>query len=196
MVTFLRLACRKVALVKRIEQSRTKLYRMAYAWCHDEMLADDLVQEAQMKALQKIDQLKDEAAFDGWMYAILNNAWLGYLRKTRPSEDIEQLVVSGNDSPEHEMLLLQIDQMVAEGMAKLPNAHRQVVSLVDLEGLNYGEVVEILQIPIGTVMSRLNRARSALSKSIKKSRIEQRNKSLAGFKAQDKGAVNKLRMVK
>jgi len=196
MVTFLRLACRKVALVKRIEQSRTKLYRMAYAWCHDEMLADDLVQEAQMKALQKIDQLKDEAAFDGWMYAILNNAWLGYLRKTRPSEDIEQLVVSGSDSPEHEMLLLQIDQMVAEGMAKLPNAHRQVVSLVDLEGLSYGEVVDILQIPIGTVMSRLNRARSALSKSIKKSRIEQRNKSLAGFRAQDKRAVNKLRMVK
>jgi len=196
MVTFLRLACRKVALVKRIEQSRTKLYRMAYAWCHDEMLADDLVQEAQMKALQKIDQLKDEAAFDGWMYAILNNAWLGYLRKTRPSEDIEQIVISGNDSPEHEMLLLQIDQMVSQGMAKLPNAHRQVVSLVDLEGLSYGEVVDILQIPIGTVMSRLNRARVALSKSIRKSRIEQRNQSLAGFKAQDKGAVNKLRMVK
>ena len=196
MVKIIRLACRKVALVKRIERSRVRLYRMAYAWCHDQMLADDLVQEAQMKALQKIDQLKDEAAFDGWMYAILNNAWLGHLRKTRPSEDIEQIVISGNESPEHEMLLQQIDQMIAVGMASLPNAQRQVVSLVDLDGLSYSEVVDILQVPIGTVMSRLNRARTALSKSIKKSRIEHKNKANLEIKARDGSAENKLRMVK
>ena len=89
-----KLACRRVALVKRIEHSRTKLYRMALAWCHDPMLADDLVQETQILALQKLHQLNNDAAFNGWIYSILHNAWLGHLRKSRPTEDIDQLVVA------------------------------------------------------------------------------------------------------
>lgn len=165
-----KLACRRVALVRRIEKSRTKLYRMALAWCHDPMLADDLVQEAQLLALQKLHQLNNEAAFNGWMYSILNSAWLGYLRKRRPTEDIDQLVVSDGASPEHETLMQQVDLMVRSAMSVLPNAQRQVVSLVDLDGLSYSEVADILQIPIGTVMSRLNRARSTLAESIIKRR--------------------------
>ena len=165
-----KLACRKVALVKRIEQSRSKLYRMALAWCHDPMLADDLVQEALMLALQKIHQLNNDAAFNGWIYTILNNVWLGYLRKSRPTEDIDNIIVADSASPEHEMLLVQIDFVVRSAMAGLPNAQRQVVSLVDLDGLSYSEVANILQLPIGTVMSRLNRARKALSGSIVKNR--------------------------
>ncbi|MCW8934812.1 MAG: sigma-70 family RNA polymerase sigma factor [Gammaproteobacteria bacterium] len=191
-----KLACRKVGLVRRIESSRPKLYRMAYAWSHDAMLADDLVQETQMLALQKIEQLKDEAAFDGWVYTILNNVWLGYLRKSRPSEDIERIVIADNNTPEHEMLVNQVDLMVRSAMTGLPNAQRQVVSLVDLEGLSYSEVASVLQVPIGTVMSRLNRARSALGKSIKKKRLEQQNKTHVACKAQESNADNILRVVK
>lgn len=191
-----KLTCRKVALVRRIESSRPKLYRMAYAWSHDAMLADDLVQEAQMLALQKIEQLKDEAAFDGWVYTILNNVWLGYLRKSRPSEDIERIVIADNNTPEHEMLVSQVDLMVRSAMTVLPNAQRQVVSLVDLDGLSYSEVASILQVPIGTVMSRLNRARGALGNSIKKNRLEQHNKTHVAFKAQENNADNTLRVVK
>ena len=182
--------------MRRIESSRPKLYRMAYAWSHDAMLADDLVQEAQMLALQKIEQLKDEAAFDGWIYTILNNVWLGYLRKSRPSEDIELIIMSDNNTPEHEMLVSQVDLMVRSAMTGLPNAQRQVVSLVDLDGLSYSEVASILQVPIGTVMSRLNRARGALGKSIKKKKFEQQNKSHVAFKAQENNADNILRVVK
>ncbi|VAW66550.1 hypothetical protein MNBD_GAMMA08-972 [hydrothermal vent metagenome] len=191
-----KLACRKVALVKRIECSRAKLYRMAYAWSHDAMLADDLVQEAQMLALQKIEQLKDDAAFDGWIYTILNNVWLGYLRKSRPSEDIDKIIIANSSSPEHEMLVSQIDLMVRSAMAGLPNAQRQVVSLVDLDGLGYSEVADILQVPIGTVMSRLNRARSALSKIINKKRMQQDSVSQRAYASQEKFAQKKLRVVK
>ena len=191
-----KLACRKVALVRRIEGSRSKLYRMAYAWSHDAMLADDLVQEAQMLALQKIEQLKDEAAFDGWIYTILNNVWLGYLRKTRPSEDIERIVIVDNASPEHEMLVRQIDIMVRSAMSALPNAQRQVVSLIDLDGLSYSEVADILQVPIGTVMSRLNRARSALGKAVNKNRIQQESVSQSIYTSQEKFTHGKLRVVK
>ena len=191
-----KLACRKVALVRRIEGSRSKLYRMAYAWSHDAMLADDLVQEAQMLALQKIEQLKDEAAFDGWIYTILNNVWLGYLRKSRPCEDIERIVIVDDSSPENEMLVRQIDIMVRNAMSALPNAQRQVVSLIDLDGLSYSEVANILQVPIGTVMSRLNRARSALGKAINKNRIQQESVSQSIYTSQEKFTHNKLRVVK
>ena len=191
-----KLACRKVALVRRIEGSRSKLYRMAYAWSHDAMLADDLVQEAQMLALQKIEQLKDEAAFDGWIYTILNNVWLGYLRKSRPCEDIERVVIIDNSSPEHEMLVRQIDIMVRNAMSALPNAQRQVVSLIDLDGLSYSEVADILQVPIGTVMSRLNRARSSLGKTINKNRIQQESVSQSIYTSQEKFTHSKLRVVK
>jgi len=195
-VNVFKLACRKVALVRRIEGSRSKLYRMAYAWSHDAMLADDLVQEAQMLALQKLEQLKDEAAFDGWIYTILNNVWLGYLRKSRPCEDIERIVIVDDSSPENEMLVRQIDIMVRNAMSALPNAQRQVVSLIDLDGLSYSEVANILQVPIGTVMSRLNRARSALGKAINKNRIQQESVSQSIYTSQEKFTHNKLRVVK
>ncbi len=191
-VNVLKLACRKVALARRIEGSRKRLYRMALAWCHDTMLADDLVQDALMLALQKLHQLKDEEAFDGWIYTILNNVWLTYLRKARPSEDIDQVVVADSASPEHELLMQQVDFMVRSAMASLPNAQRQVVSLVDLEGLSYAEVAEILQVPIGTVMSRLNRARSALGKVISQKRKLQQNRAVETGHRE----TSKLRVVK
>jgi len=193
-VNVFKLACRKVALVKRIEQSRSKLYRMALAWCHDPMLADDLVQEALMLALQKIHQLNNDAAFNGWIYTILNNVWLGYLRKSRPTEDIDSIVVADSASPEHEILMQQVDLIVRSAMAGLPNAQRQVVSLVDLDGLSYSEVADILQLPIGTVMSRLNRARTALGSSIIKKR--KLHKGLSASLSKDKFEQKKLRVVK
>jgi len=173
---------------------------MAYAWSHDAMLSDDLVQEAQMLALQKIEQLKDEAAFDGWIYTILNNVWLGYLRKSRPCEDIEKIVIADSASPENEMLVKQIDFMVRDAMSSLPNAQRQVIALIDLDGLSYSEVADILQVPIGTVMSRLNRARSALGKIINKNRIQQESVSQSIYTSQEKFTQSKsqsrLRVVK
>ena len=188
-----KLACRKVALVKRIEQSRSKLYRMALAWCHDPMLADDLVQETLILALQKIHQLNNDAAFNGWVYTILHNVWVGYLRKNRPTEDIDQIVVADSASPEHEALLKQVDFLVRSAMARLPNAQRQVVSLIDLDGLSYSEVAEILQLPIGTVMSRLNRARKALGASIIKQRKLHKDLSAS---VEDELKQKKLRVVK
>ncbi|VAW66752.1 hypothetical protein MNBD_GAMMA10-987, partial [hydrothermal vent metagenome] len=129
----------------------------------------------------------------GWMYTILNNVWLGYLRKAKPSEDIENVVIADGASPEHVMLVHQVDVMVRDAMAGLPNAQRQVVALIDLDGLSYSEVAGILQVPIGTVMSRLNRARCALRQSIARRRQQPEN---VLYCAQRAGIQNKLRVVK
>jgi len=154
-----------------------------------------------MLALFKIQQLKNDAAFDGWIYSILNNVWLGYLRKSRPTEDIDQVVVADSASPEHEILMQQVDFLVRSAMSGLPNAQRQVVSLIDLDGLSYSEVAEILQLPIGTVMSRLNRARKALGSSIIKNRKLQKGLSSSMQTTSDNSDVDKfvakkLRVVK
>ncbi len=190
-----KLACRKAVLMRRIEGSRKRLYRMALAWSHDMMLADDLVQETLMLAIQKIHQLKDEEAFDGWIYTILNNVWLSHLRKKRPNEDIDNVIVADRVSPENELLVQQVDLMVRSAMARLPNAQRQVVSLVDLEDLSYKEVAEVLEVPIGTVMSRLNRARTALGKIIESDRQQQRCRPEWSEQIVESGK-NALRVVK
>ncbi len=166
---------------------------MAFAWSHDAMLADDLVQEALMLALQKFDQLKDESAFDGWIYTILNNVWLGYLRKSKPCEDVDNIVITDSASPEHEIYVQQMDLILRNAMARLPNAQRQVVALIDLDGLSYSEVAGILQVPIGTVMSRLNRARSALVLHISKKRQQSGDVFCI---SQHSFTKNKLRVVK
>ena len=153
---------------RQLKHYRERLYRLAYSWCHDAMLADDLAQETLTKAMLKIDQLKDKSLFDSWLFAILNNQWREYLRRTRPCEDIDNLVFEHNQTPEYWHARQQKVDLVQLAIAEIPLSQRQVITLVDIEGLAYAQVAEALDIPIGTVMSRLNRARSSLHEKLVK----------------------------
>lgn len=153
--------------IKRIQRHRDRLYRLAFSWCHDAMLADDITQDALSKAMQKVHQLKDENLFDAWMFAILNNQWREYLRKSRPCEDIDELIFADHRTPEYWHHREQVVDGVKNAIAGLPLGQRQVVTLVDIESMSYLSVAETLDIPVGTVMSRLNRARKALQTKIK-----------------------------
>ncbi len=148
-----------------IEAQRPLLYRIAYAWCHDAALADDLVQETLSKALVRRAQLRDEAALKAWMVSIMNHCWLDYLRSRRDFDDIDDLhdeLESGADSPEACCNREQVIACVRAAVERLPLGQRQVLTLVDLEDFGYTEVAGILDIPVGTVMSRLSRARASL----------------------------------
>ena len=148
-----------------IEAQRPVLYRVAYAWCHDPTLADDLVQEALSKAWSRRSQLRDEAALKAWMVSIMNHCWLDYLRSRRDFEDVEDWqdeLESAADTPEVRCNREQVIACVRTAVASLPLGQRQVLTLVDLEEFGYAEVAEILDIPVGTVMSRLSRARASL----------------------------------
>lgn len=145
-----------------LEQSRARLYRMAYAWCHSAALADDLVQEALTKAIQKSSQLRDPRARDAWLFSILTNCYRDHFRRQRDMDDIDDVELVHDTTPESENSEQQIIYKVRLAIAKLPGGQRQVVTLVDLEGFSYVEVASILDIPIGTVMSRLCRARTAM----------------------------------
>ncbi|HEY0663510.1 MAG TPA: RNA polymerase sigma factor, partial [Thiobacillaceae bacterium] len=148
-----------------IEAHRPLLYRIAYAWSHDAALADDLVQETLSRAWSRRSQLRDEAALKGWLVSIMNRCWLDHLRSRRDFEDVAELhdtLESGADTPEVCCDRKQVIACVRAAVARLPLAQRQVLTLVDLEEFGYAEVAAILDIPVGTVMSRLSRARAGL----------------------------------
>lgn len=145
-----------------LQRSRARLYRMAYAWCHNAALADDLAQEALAKALRKAGQLRDPKARDAWLFSILANCYRDHYRRQRDTVDIDDVELLDEATPESRSSQQEIVVKVRAAIAKLSEGQRQVVTLVDLEGFSYIEVANILGVPIGTVMSRLCRARNAL----------------------------------
>jgi len=150
---------------RRFTAMRPRLYRLAYAWCHDTHLADDLAQDALAKALTRIGQLREVQALEGWLFSILNNCWRDHLRSGREFEDIDEmddLVFASEAGPEQQASRRQTRDRVRRAIACLPLGQRQVLTLVDIEECAYAQVAEILGIPVGTVMSRISRARQAL----------------------------------
>lgn len=161
MAIFIQL-CRNRELRQKLEESRPHLFRVAYAWCHDASIADDLAQETLSKGLRLINQLRDPEALYAWLFRILNNCWHDHLRKRRDMVEFDENEFIHPSTPETLVAQQQKVRQVRDAIANLPVNQRQVVTLVDLEGFSYTEVATILEIPVGTVMSRLCRARRAL----------------------------------
>lgn len=168
-MNILSIICHSREFRRKIEDSRHQLYRVAYSWCHDTALADDLVQETLFKALKNSGQLRDIARLKTWLFSILANCWRDHLRQYRALDnldDYEDSLSLDEATPEDERALVEMVTHVRTEIARLPLKQREVLTLVDLEGLSYAEVGEILNIPTGTVMSRLCRARRALKEKL------------------------------
>jgi RNA polymerase sigma-70 factor (ECF subfamily) len=151
----------------QLPDQRDRLYRVAFSWCHDPVLADDLVQETLVKALAKIHGLRDRERLGSWLFRILSNCWKDHLRTRREMLDIDDIVLASPHMPADSYREQELVGRVRAGVALLPSGQRQVLTLVDLEGMSYSEVAEVLEIPIGTVMSRLSRARAALGERLR-----------------------------
>jgi len=154
--------CRNQQVKRTIAGYRDSLYRLAYSWCHNPALADDLAQDAIIKALRGIAQLRDTATLRSWLYRILTNCWRDHFRRSHATLDVDDVVLVDPETPEFHHNRQQIVTQVRRAISQLPMGQRQALTLVDLEGCSYIEVAQILDIPIGTVMSRLSRARAAL----------------------------------
>lgn len=154
------------AFRRLVGNSRDRLFRMAYAWTHNPNLADDLVQQTLCKALSNQKQLKDPGAAEAWLFRILSNCLKDYHRAKREVLGADDLVVVNDRTPERETAEQQLVSRVRAAVGRLPEAQRQVITLVDLEGFTYASVADILEIPVGTVMSRLCRGRRALKEHL------------------------------
>lgn len=141
------------------------IYHAAYRITGNAEDARDAAQETFLKAFRALPRYRHEAAFSTWLHRIAVNASLDIVRR-RPQvpplslEDVALPAASGNPEPEVERSELQ--RRVHQGLARLAPDHRVIVVLRDLQGLAYEEIAEVLRIPIGTVRSRLSRAREAL----------------------------------
>lgn len=145
-----------------LSKSRERLYRIAFAWSHNPDLADDLVQETYSKALRQRKQLRDLDSIGPWLFRILMNSWHDYLRAKKETIEFDESLYIDEQTPEVVNSRYETVQRVRQAVQSLPIGQREVLALVDLERCSYAEVAEILDIPAGTVMSRLCRARRQL----------------------------------
>ena len=138
-----------------------RLRRLARALAGQVADADDLVQIVLERALTRAQQWRPDAALDKWVFAIARNAWRDELRARGRSQNLfapEEAgitAIDGSSAPAQKLAL-------AAAMAALPPDHREVIALVLIEGMSYAEAAELLQVPVGTVTSRLARARATL----------------------------------
>ena len=149
-----------------IADLRPKLYRVALGWCSNPALADDLVQETTFKALKSLSKLEKSEALEGWLFKIMTNCFRDHCRKAETQELAEELIDETLSRPEDEIDNSQLVQQVRTAVGELKESYREVLVLVDLGGFSYSETAEILALPIGTVMSRLNRARQQLKQAL------------------------------
>jgi RNA polymerase sigma-70 factor (ECF subfamily) len=156
------------------------LHYAALRLARDESNAQDLVQETFLRAYRAMHQLTQEGSCRAWLMKIMMNIWLNQRQKRGRDAaglDVNDLDLSSEEAaiwshrsvpeaPEHAASRKQFCEDLDEALQQLPEAFRIVVMLADVEGLSYREVSELLQCPIGTVMSRLYRARQFLRKAL------------------------------
>lgn len=148
-----------------------RMYNFACWLTQDRSEAEDLVQETYAKALRGFSSFEPGTNFRAWIYRILRNSFLtsrSGLKAKASVELVEETLPPGKDTPESILLQRADWELVQRGLAQLPVAHREVLLLCDVEEMSYQEIAATIGIPIGTVMSRLSRARRALRVSVEK----------------------------
>jgi len=142
-----------------------RLRRFAYALTGDSDRGDDLVQDTCVRALSKQEQWQVGTRLDSWLYRIAQNLWLDHIRAGKVRGDNVDIDVVENLPGEDGRSITEGRStlaVVSKAIDRLPPDQKVLIALVCVDGLTYKEAADVLEIPIGTVMSRLARARRAL----------------------------------
>lgn len=180
-----------VALVRRVqagEKSAFDLLVLKYQhritavigrFVHDHAEAQDIAQDTFIRAYRAMPGFRGDAQFYTWLYRIAVNTAKNHLaaQKRRPAaSDIEAETAEqfegahrlhDTDTPEHELLRQELEQVVTRTVAQLPEELRQAITLREVDGLSYEEISELMQCPLGTVRSRIFRAREAIDQRLR-----------------------------
>ncbi len=154
---------------RRMEKFLPRLQRFAYSLTNGADFSEDLVQETYVRALAHLDQWQPGSRLDSWMFRIARNLWIDHIRAEKfrgEAVDIEAvdhlLSCDGELLAENRIVLDELRKDIAE----LSRDQRNVIRLVWLYGMSYKETGELLNVPAGTVMSRMARVRGALQKFV------------------------------
>lgn len=168
---------------ERIEALLPELYGAALRLCRHRTNAEDLVAEAVAKAWGALPSLKDRSSFRAWVFRILNNTFVSRCRSAEAQiekepldtaepepfslfERLHQPILLWWGNPERQFLNRLLREDIERAVDALPPVFGEVVVMVDVEGLRYAEVADVLSIPVGTVRSRLSRGRSLLQAAL------------------------------
>ena len=138
----------------------------------DHAEAQDIAQESLIRAYRAIGNFRGDSQFYTWLYRIAVNTAKNHLPTSDvEAEDAEHVAGAGrmhdHDTPEHELLREEIAREVSETVAALPEELRQAITLREMDGLSYEEIAETMDCPIGTVRSRIFRAREAVAEQLR-----------------------------
>lgn len=168
-----------------ISKHQKKVYNIAFNYLKNYDDAQEISQEAFIKAFKSIKQFNNNSTFTTWLYRITTNTCIDFLRKSKNKQamsldmeislnndsNIRIEVASKEDTPDIIYEKMELKKTIYSALDHLKEEQKSVVILKDIQGFNYEEISEILNIPIGTVRSRLNRSRKYL-KELLQDKIE------------------------
>ena len=156
-----------------VEQYRDNVYRLAYRMCGNAYDADEAAQEAFVAAWRALPNFRGDAKFSTWLYRLTTNAAIDVMRREKRHKaagDGEMVEVADDtDSPQETVERTEQQEAVQKALSTLSEEYREVLLLRYMEELDYAEIAEVLQLPSGTVKSRINRAKAALKTALLKS---------------------------
>lgn len=164
------------AFEQLVLDNQNKVYSLALRFTGDRETAADLAQESFMRAWQGLEGFQGESSFSTWVYRLATNVCIDYLRKRKRRESVEPTVslddavgawaepAGWEQDPQRRLERSERERALARGLARLPDWQRQALVLRELSGLSYREIGEKLDLDLGTVKSRIARARLSLRK--------------------------------
>lgn len=167
------------AFAEIVEIYKDKVYQICYRMLGNRHEAEDIAQEAFIRAYVNIDRYNPTKKFSTWLFRIATNLSIDRIRKKKPDYYLDA-EVSGTEGltmysqvaakgalPEEEVESLELQDLVQAEIVKLPDKYRSVIVLKYIEELSLKEISEILDLPIGTVKTRIHRGREALRKQLR-----------------------------
>lgn len=156
-----------------VEQYRDNVYRLAYRMCGNAYDADEAAQEAFVAAWRALPNFRGDAKFSTWLYRLTTNAAIDVMRREKRHQTVgdgEMMELADDaDSPQETVERTEQQEAVQKALSTLSEEYREVLLLRYMEELDYAEIAEVLQLPSGTVKSRINRAKAALKTALLKS---------------------------
>jgi RNA polymerase sigma-70 factor (ECF subfamily) len=155
------------AFTELVRRHRGGIVSLVYRLCGDMNLSEDVAQETFIRAWRHLPGYRPRSAFRNWLYRIATNLAFDALRRYRETVDIQEVSLAAPDpAPEAKLEARERGEQVRRAVLALPPASRAALVLREYEGLSYREIAEALDIPVGTVMSRLSFARERLRQAL------------------------------
>jgi len=157
-------------------ENQKNVYNLALRITRDEQQAFDITQETFLKAYTALKSFRGDSSFSAWLYRLTSNICIDYLRREKRQKTVSITYIDGEgeeleipdlrNHPETELERCELREAIEKGLLQLSEDHRKILVLRDIHGLSYDEISKVLDLEVGTVKSRLARARMNLAKII------------------------------